>query len=261
MPPRSFSVRFDRVSVRYPRAQSCAIEDLSFEVPAGSFTALLGPSGCGKSTLLRTVNRLAIPCAGSVYADGRDIALEDPIALRRNIGYVIQAVGLFPHMTVSQNVAVLPSLLRWPRERMRARVDELLELVGLDPARYRERYPRELSGGEAQRVGVARAVAAQPGVLLMDEPFGAVDAIVRAGLQEAIREIARTLQTTVLFVTHDVEEALYLADRIAVLRAGKLEQHDTPEDLLRAPASPYVERLFALDPRLRRYDGLRGTLR
>jgi osmoprotectant transport system ATP-binding protein len=254
------SVRFESVTVRYPRADRDAVHDVTLDVPAGSFTVLLGPSGCGKSTLLRTVNRLVVPKSGLVCVGDQDVATQDAVQLRRTIGYVIQAVGLFAHMTVAQNIAVVPSLLHWNGERIIARVDELLQLVGLEPARYRDRFPRELSGGEQQRVGVARAIAAEPPVLLMDEPFGAVDAIVRRTLQDEIRHIARTLQTTILFVTHDVEEALRLADRIAVMNAGQLEQHGTPEEILRAPATPHVARLFKIDPEMRRYDTLRGAL-
>ncbi len=194
--------------------------------------------------MIRTVNRLVIPQSGTVYIDGQDNAQTDPVQLRRTIGYVIQAVGLFSHMTIAQNVALVPSLLGWERSRIEKRVDELLELVGLDPQRYRSRHPRELSGGEQQRVGVARAIAAEPPVLLMDEPFGAVDAIVRASLQDEIARIASRLRTTILFVTHDVDEALRLADRIVVMRAGKVEQYDTPLNILTTPATPYVEQLL-----------------
>jgi osmoprotectant transport system ATP-binding protein len=220
---------------------------------------LLGASGSGKSTLLRTVNRLVVPQSGAVYLGGQDVAAQDPVALRRGIGYVIQAVGLFSHMTVAQNISVVPSLLGWERARIDRRVNELLDLVGLDPQRYRSRYPRQLSGGEQQRVGVARAIAAEPPVLLMDEPFGAVDAIVRRSLQDEIRRIASTLNTTILFVTHDVDEALRLADRIVVMRDGRIEQQGAPDELLRA-ATPYVAQIFAIDPELRRYDDLRGAL-
>ncbi|HET9391975.1 MAG TPA: ATP-binding cassette domain-containing protein [Candidatus Rubrimentiphilum sp.] len=246
--------------VRYPGEDRNAVDGISLEVPAGSFTVLLGPSGCGKSTLLRTVNRLVVPLSGHVLIGDRDVASIEPTALRRSIGYVIQAVGLFGHMTVAQNVAVVPELLHWDRDRIAQRVDELLELVGLEPRRYRGRYPRELSGGEQQRVGVARAIAAEPGVLLMDEPFGAVDAIARRSLQDEMLRIVRTLRTTILFVTHDVEEALRVADRIAVLREGKLVQYAAPEELLRAAASPYVAQLFGVDADLRRYDDLRAAL-
>lgn len=254
------AVRFDSVVVRYPQADRNAVDDVSVEIPAGTFTVLLGPSGCGKSTLLRTVNRLVQPQSGEIYVGGEPISAQDAIALRRSIGYVIQAVGLFAHMTVAQNIAVVPTLLQWERARIDARVEELLQLVGLDPARYRGRYPRLLSGGEQQRVGVARAIAAQPPVLLMDEPFGAVDAIVRRSLQDEIRRIAGSLQTTILFVTHDVDEALRLADRIVVMREGRIEQHGTPDEILASPATPYVRELFAIDSELRRYDALRSAL-
>ncbi len=221
---------------------------------------LLGPSGCGKSTLLRTVNRLVVPQSGEVRVDGQNVAAQNAVELRRSIGYVIQAVGLFAHMTVAQNVAVVPELLRWERKRIDSRIEELLQLVGLDPQRYSNRYPRELSGGEQQRVGVARAIAVRPPLLLMDEPFGAVDAIVRRSLQDEIRHIAASLHTTILFVTHDVDEALRLAHCIVVMREGCIEQHGTPEEILREPATPYVAELFAIDPELRRYDELRGSL-
>jgi osmoprotectant transport system ATP-binding protein len=221
---------------------------------------LLGASGSGKSTLLRTVNRLVLPQSGTVYLNGEDTAQADPVQLRRRVGYVIQAVGLFSHMTVADNIAVVPSLLHWERSRIAARVDELLGLVGLDAQRYRNRYPRELSGGEQQRVGVARALAAEPPVLLMDEPFGAVDAIVRATLQDEILRIALQLKPTILFVTHDVNEALRLADRVVVMRDGAVEQNDTPLGMLTSPATPYVRQLFALGENERRYDDLRASL-
>ena len=245
--------------MRYPRADRNAVDGVSVEIPAGSFTVFVGPSGCGKSTLLRTVNRLVVPQSGRVFVGDDDVAAMNAVDLRRGIGYVIQAVGLFTHMTVAQNVGVVPTLLRWDRARIQARVDELLGLVGLEPARYRNRYPRELSGGEQQRVGVARAIAAEPPVLLMDEPFGAVDAIVRRSLQDEIRRIASTLNTTILFVTHDVDEALRLADRIVVMREGRIEQHGSPEELLQVP-TPYVAQMFAIDSELRKYDALRRVL-
>ena len=238
------AVTFEGVSVAYPGMDRAAVDGVGLEIAAGSFTVLLGPSGCGKSTLLRTINRLVEPRAGRVLLDGVDVAAGDPVALRRGIGYVIQAVGLFSHMTVAQNIGVVPRLLEWGQSRIDARVDELLALVGLEPARYRERLPSELSGGEAQRVGVARAIAAQPRVLLMDEPFGAVDAIVRATLQDETRRIASELQTTILFVTHDVDEALRLADRIVVMRDGRIEQVGTPLELLTAPATSYATALL-----------------
>lgn len=244
--------------MRYPGSERNAVDGVSFQVAAGSFTVLLGPSGCGKSTLLRTVNALVRRQSGSVLLGGKDVASFDPTTLRRSIGYVIQAVGLFAHMTVGENVAIVPTLLRWDRPRIGARVDELLELVGLDPRTYRDRKPRELSGGEQQRVGVARAIAAQPPVLLMDEPFGAVDAIVRANLQNEMLRIVRTLRTTVLFVTHDVDEALRLADRIVVMRSGKIEQYDTPLHILGSPANAFVAELLDTGDTMRRLSLMRA---
>lgn len=240
-------MRFDGVRVRYAGADREAVSDVSFAVDAGAFAVLLGPSGCGKTTLLRTVNRLAPLAGGRVTIDDVDVAGFDPVALRRSIGYAIQAVGLFSHMTVAQNVGIVPELLGWERERIDARVNELLEIVSLDPPRYRNRHPHELSGGEAQRVGVARAIAARPRVLLMDEPFGAVDAIVRASLQDELLRIVRDLSTTVLFVTHDVDEALRVADRIVVMRDGRVAQAGTPVELLQSPANAYVRDVFAGD--------------
>ncbi|MBV8246279.1 MAG: ABC transporter ATP-binding protein [Candidatus Eremiobacteraeota bacterium] len=242
--PAGAPVRFERVSVRYSGSQTEAVDAVAFDVRPGEFVVLLGPSGCGKSTLLRTVNRLVVPNAGRVLVGDKDTATLDAVQLRRRIGYVIQAVGLFSHMTVAQNVAVVPSLLHWDRARIDARIDELLHMVRLDPARYRDRFPKELSGGEQQRVGVARALAAEPEILLMDEPFAAVDAIVRHALQDEIAEIARRLGTTVLFVTHDVDEALRLAARIAILERGRLVQYDAPLRILTAPAAPFVESLL-----------------
>lgn len=245
---------FDGATVRYPGSDRSAIENISFEVGGGELVVLLGPSGCGKSTLLRTVNRLVPLDAGRVLVDGRDVAEADPVELRRSIGYAIQAVGLFAHMTVAQNIAVVPGLLGWSDAEIAQRVDDLLRLVDLDPSRYRTRRPSQLSGGEAQRVGVARAIAARPRALLMDEPFGAVDAIVRAGLQRELASIVRELKTTTLFVTHDVEEAFRLADRIVVLRAGHVEQVAPPLQLLERPATEYVRELIhAGDDVYRRY--------
>ncbi|HKU80929.1 MAG TPA: ATP-binding cassette domain-containing protein [Candidatus Tumulicola sp.] len=248
------SIRFERAGVTYAGADRPAVADVSFEAAPGELVVLLGPSGCGKSTLLRAVNRLVPLDAGAVYVDGRDVAGMDPVELRRGIGYAIQAVGLFAHMSVAQNIATVPSLLGWPSDRIAVRVDELLATVGLDPARYRNRRPRELSGGEAQRVGVARAIAARPRALLMDEPFGAVDALVRTSLQQELARIVGQLETTTLFVTHDFDEALKLADRIVVLREGRVEQEATPLQLLEAPATEYVRGLVhAGDDVYRRY--------
>ncbi len=236
-------IRFQGVTVRYPDADRAAVHDVSFELGGGELVVLLGPSGCGKSTLLRTVNRLVPLDSGSVTIDGRDVAQLDPVELRRGIGYVIQAVGLFAHMTVAQNIAVVPSLVGWNHAAIAERVDELLGLVGLDPPAYRTRYPHQLSGGEAQRIGVARAIAARPRALLMDEPFGAVDALVRTALQRELVRIVAEMQTTTLFVTHDVDEAFRLADRIVVMHGGRLEQVATPLEILDRPATAYVREL------------------
>jgi osmoprotectant transport system ATP-binding protein len=247
-------IRFENVRVRYPGSESVAVDGVDLNVDAGELVVLLGPSGCGKSTLLRTVNRLVTPESGRVLVGDRNVASLDAVELRRGIGYAIQAVGLFTHMTVAENIAIVPSLLDWPRSDVDARVDELLELIDLPPHAYRNRRPRELSGGQAQRVGVARAIAGKPGVLLMDEPFGAVDAIVRQSLQRELVRIVRTLKTTTLFVTHDVAEALLLADRVVVMRDGRVEQAGKPDELLDAPATPYVRDLVrAGDDVYRRY--------
>ncbi|MBD5632869.1 MAG: ABC transporter ATP-binding protein [Candidatus Eremiobacteraeota bacterium] len=240
------------VVVTYAGGDRRAVDGVSLEAAPGELVVLLGPSGCGKSTLLRTINRLVVPDAGSVRIDGEDVRAASPESLRRGIGYVIQAVGLFPHMSVGRNVGIVPELLGWERARIDARVGELLALVQLDPSRYRTRLPRELSGGEQQRVGVARAIAAEPRVLLMDEPFGAVDAIVRTTLQDETLRIHRALGTTIFFVTHDVDEALRMADRIVVMNAGKIVQADTPLRLLSKPATDYVDRLVDAHDAIRR---------
>jgi osmoprotectant transport system ATP-binding protein len=240
------------VSVRYANAAQPAVHDVDLTVEAGEFAVLLGPSGCGKSTLVRTINRLIEPSAGTILIDGVDVRERDANDLRRGIGYVIQAVGLFPHYTVAENVAIVPALLGWPRARVDARVDDLLRLIRLDPDEYRDRKPRQLSGGEAQRVGVARALAAEPRVLLMDEPFAAVDAIVRASLQDEIARVHRELGTTIVFVTHDVDEALRLADRVVVMNTGHIVQADRPEQLLEHPVDDFVRGLVGVDAATRR---------
>ena len=230
-----------------------AVNDLSFTVPAGKVCVLVGPSGCGKTTSLKMVNRLIEPTRGQILIDGNDIALEKPTRLRRRIGYVIQQIGLFPHLTIGQNVAVVPRLLRWRPERLRDRVDELLTLVGLDPATYRDRYPAQLSGGERQRVGVARALAADPPVMLMDEPFGAVDPIVRDRLQNEFLRLQRELAKTILFVTHDIDEAIKMGDLVAVMQeGGVLAQFGPPQEILANPASDFVARFVGADRGLKR---------
>ncbi|MDB5039510.1 MAG: transporter related [Candidatus Eremiobacteraeota bacterium] len=245
-------VELDDVGVRYPNAPLPAVDGVDLTIESGTFAVLLGPSGCGKSTLLRTINRLVEPTTGTIRIDGVEIRDCDATELRRGIGYVIQAVGLFPHYTVAENVSVVPRLLGWERERIERRVDDLLRMIRLDPARYRNRRPRELSGGEAQRVGVARALAAEPRVLLMDEPFAAVDAIVRASLQDEIARVHRELGTTIVFVTHDVDEALRLADRIVVMNAGHVVQTGSPAEVLEHPADDFVRDLVGVDAETRR---------
>jgi osmoprotectant transport system ATP-binding protein len=244
-------VELDGVGVQYPNG-TLAVRDVTLAIDGGTFAVLLGPSGCGKSTLVRTINRMIEPTSGTVRIDGGDVRARDATLLRREIGYVIQAVGLFPHYTVAENVAVVPTLLGWDRARIARRVDELLGLVSLEPARYRARKPRELSGGEAQRVGVARALAAEPRVLLMDEPFAAVDAIVRRALQDEIARVHREIGTTIVFVTHDVDEALRLADRVVVMNAGRVVQTGQPAEILARPAGDFVRSLVGVDTETRR---------
>jgi osmoprotectant transport system ATP-binding protein len=240
------AIEFRHVSKRFDNG-SLAVDDLSFRVEAGSTTALVGPSGCGKTTSLKMINRLTDPTSGEILVGGRSIASMGLLELRRSLGYVIQYVGLFPHMTVAENIGVVPHLLGWPKSRIKARIDELLDLVGLAPQEFRDRRPRALSGGQQQRVGVARALAADPPVLLMDEPFGALDPITRDRLQDELIQIQRKLRKTVVIVTHDMDEAVRLADRIAVLRAGKLVQLGSPAEVLASPANDFVADLLGRD--------------
>jgi osmoprotectant transport system ATP-binding protein len=213
---------------------------------------LLGPSGCGKTTTLRMINRLVAPTSGKVFIEGRDTSAADPVELRRTIGYVIQQIGLFPNMTVAENIGVVPRLLNWDRARMRRRAEELLAMLALDPAEFLDRYPNELSGGQAQRVGVARALAADPPVLLMDEPFGAVDPVNREVIQDEFLRMQKALRKTVLFVSHDIDEAVKMADRIAIFRAGRLEQYAAPDELLGRPANEFVASFVGSDRTLKR---------
>ena len=240
------------VRKQYPDG-TVAVDRLSLSVNSGELVVLIGPSGCGKSTVLRMVNRLIEPTAGQILIDGEDVTNSDAVRLRRRIGYVIQNVGLFPHQTIHTNVGTVPRLLGWPKQRTRARADELLDLVGLDPARYGKRYPHELSGGQRQRVGFARALAADPVVLLMDEPFSAVDPIARAGLQREFLRLQAEVRKTVVLVTHDLDEAVRMGDRIVVLSQGAhLEQFGTPAQLLGEPASPFVREFVGKDRGIRR---------
>ncbi|MER6911073.1 ATP-binding cassette domain-containing protein [Streptomyces sp. NPDC000594] len=244
-------IRFEHVTKRYPDGTT-AVDDLSFEVAQGELVTLVGPSGCGKTTTMKMVNRLIEPTEGRISVDGRDVSTVDPVDLRRRIGYVIQQVGLFPHRTVLENTATVPHLLGRPRAQARARAAELLDLVGLDPSVYGSRYPEQLSGGQRQRVGVARALAADPPVLLMDEPFGAVDPVVREHLQNEFLRLQAQVRKTVLLVTHDIEEAVRMGDRIAVYGQGRIEQFDAPAAVLGAPATPYVADFVGADRGLKR---------
>jgi osmoprotectant transport system ATP-binding protein len=235
-----------------------AVDDVSFTVAAGELQVLIGPSGSGKTTTMRMINRLEAPSAGRIVVDGRDIRSMDVVALRRGIGYVIQQGGLFPHFTVAENVALVPRLLGWSKDKRRQRAHELLALVGLPPAEFADRSPRQLSGGQQQRVGVARALAADPPIVLMDEPFGAVDPITRKQLQRELRRIQAEVRKTIVFVTHDIGEAFLLGDRIALMSQGRIVQNGTPADLLRRPADPFVTAFVGEDRRLRalRYTNL-----
>ncbi|NTW28796.1 MAG: ABC transporter ATP-binding protein [Coriobacteriia bacterium] len=243
-------ITLEHVAKRY--GDHTAVDDLTLEIPDGEVCVLIGPSGCGKTTTLRMINRLIEPTSGRILIDGIDAATLVPEELRRHIGYAIQSVGLFPHMTVAENIATVPRLLGWKPSRIAPRTSELLELVGLNPSAYADKYPRELSGGEAQRVGVARALAADPPVLLMDEPFGAVDPLTRDRLQGEFARIQRELRKTVVFVTHDADEAMRLADRIALLCDGRLQQYDTPEMLLDHPANQFAHDFMGADAALKR---------
>jgi len=245
-------IRLESLTKRWDNGQ-VAVDALDLEIAVGEICVLVGPSGCGKTTTLKMVNRLIEPTSGRIFLDGEDVTGADPVELRRRIGYVIQQVGLFPHLTVADNVATVPRLLKWDKRRVQARVDELLDLVGLDPARFGRRYPHQLSGGQRQRVGVARALGVDPPVLLMDEPFGAIDPITRDRLQGEFLRLQAEVGKTVVFVTHDLDEAVRLGDRIAVLReGGVLEQYASPADVLGRPASEFVAGFVGADRGLKR---------
>jgi len=246
-PQEEKSVTTPKISLRdvtktYSGVDTPAVKDLNLDIASGEILVLVGPSGCGKSTTLRLINRMIEPSAGEIIFDGEDVTNSDPNELRRRMGYVIQQVGLFPHRTIAENIAIVPKSLKWPKDKIRARVDELLELTGMDPNVYRDRYPKELSGGQAQRVGVARALGAEPDVLLMDEPFGAIDPITRFNLQNEFLRLQSELKKTIVFVTHDIDEAVKMGDRIAILRdQSEIAQLDTPEAILTNPADIFVE--------------------
>ena len=246
------AIRLEKVGKTYPGG-TVAVAELDMDIPAGELVCLIGPSGCGKTTTMKMINRLVEPTTGRIILGDDDVTSVDPVQLRRRIGYVIQQVGLFDHETILDNVSTVPKLLGWDRKRARTRSNELLELVGLDPDTFGKRYPAQLSGGQRQRVGVARALAADPAVLLMDEPFSAIDPIARGRLQAEFLRIQDEVHKTIVFVTHDVEEAVRLGDRIAVFRqGGHLEQYDTPAQVLGAPASDFVADFVGADRGLRR---------
>jgi osmoprotectant transport system ATP-binding protein len=239
-------IQLDQVTKSYHPDLPPAVSELSLTVEKGEFVAVIGESGSGKTTALKLINRLENPTSGMITVDGRDVGETDPVELRRNIGYVFQGIGLFPHYSVSENIGVVPRLLGWSEERVSDRVDETLELVGLEPHDYADRMPDELSGGQQQRIGVARALAAEPDVVLMDEPFGALDPITRASLQDQFHHIQKRMGLTVVMVTHDMTEALLLADRIAVMKDGELLQAASPKTLLTEPEHPYVRELVQM---------------
>lgn len=245
-------IAFQEVSKQFPGASRPAVDKVSFDLEEGTLCMLVGTSGSGKTTLLRMVNRLIEPTSGEIIIDGKNVLAENPIALRRRIGYVIQQVGLFPHMNIAENVRVTAEIAGgWTKQRLNERVDELLDLVGLPPAEYRKRFPRQLSGGQQQRVGLARALATDPAILLMDEPFGALDAITRGRMQDELMRVQRDVRKTILFVSHDIEEAFKLGNQIAVLSEGKLVQLGTTIDLLTKPANDFVRKLVGADNILR----------
>ncbi|RJX41297.1 ABC transporter ATP-binding protein [Paenibacillus pinisoli] len=252
------AIVFDRVTKTFPKAPKPSVNETSLTVESGSFVTILGASGCGKTTLLKMVNRIIEPTSGTISLFGKDIRQQPLTELRRSIGYVIQQIGLFPHMTIEQNIATVPQILGWERSRTDARVKELMELVHL-PDSYRQRYPRQLSGGQQQRVGIARAMAGDPAVLLMDEPFGAIDAITRGKLQDDFKEIQRQLGKTVLFVTHDVDEALKLGDRMIVMNEGTIQQYDKPIHIMDKPSNSFVSELVQAEDLFQRLHLIRAS--
>ena len=251
--PTEPMIRLEALTKRYPGQADPAVDAISLDIPAGEIVVFVGPSGCGKTTTLKMINRIIEPTSGRIFLEGEDVTRANADHLRRRIGYVIQQIGLFPHMTIAQNVGLVPGLLGWSRTRIGERVDELLELVGLEPTEYRSRYPKELSGGQRQRVGVARAMGGDPPVMLMDEPFGAIDPITRDRLQNEFLRIQADMHKTVVFVTHDIDEAIKLGDRIAILGPqSHIAQYDTPETILTAPADGFVEDFIGSGAALKR---------
>lgn len=245
-------IKLEGITKKFPGMEKPAVKDLNLEVKKGDVCVLVGPSGCGKTTTMKMINRIHEPTSGSLYIDGKDALKMNPIKLRLDIGYVIQEIGLFPHQTIYENVATVPNEKKWPRAKTKERVDEMLTLVGLDPKEYGSRYPSALSGGQRQRVGVARAMVSDPPIMLMDEPFGAVDPITRARLQNEFLRIQERIGKTIVFVTHDIDEAIKMGDTIAVMRDGELVQHATPNDLLSTPADEFVASLVGRNRSIKR---------
>jgi len=245
-------IKLSNVTKRYGGANSPVVDRINMEVGAGEICVLLGPSGCGKTTTLKMINRLVQPSSGKIFLEGKDTDEFDVVELRRRIGYVIQQIGLFPNMTVEENICVVPHLLGWDKAKAKRRAAELLEIVALDPAIYLTRYPKDLSGGQAQRVGVARALATDPPVMLMDEPFGAIDPINRELIQDEFLRIQKQVKKTIVFVSHDIDEAVKMADKIAIFRAGQLEQFDSPDNILARPANPFIAGFVGADRALKR---------
>ncbi|RNF39239.1 ABC transporter ATP-binding protein [Planococcus salinus] len=239
-------IRFENVTKRFPDGTE-ALKDVSLVMPAHQLTVIIGPSGCGKTTLMKMINKLEKPSNGKIYIDEQPITDLDEVQLRRSIGYVIQRIGLFPHMTIADNASLVPKLLGWPKEKKDARIRELLELTGLSPDTYMERYPLELSGGQQQRVGVVRALAGDPNIVLMDEPFSALDPISREQLQDELRNLQQTIHKTIVFVTHDMDEALKIADTIIVMKEGQVEQVGTPQQLIDEPANEFVRNFIGIE--------------
>jgi len=246
-------IRLDGVSKRYPGQDRPAVDSIDLDIPEGEIVIFVGPSGCGKTTLMKMINRLIEPSSGHIILDGEDVTRGNPDHLRRRIGYVIQQIGLFPHMTIGDNIAVVPKMLGWDKGRINTRIDELLELVSLEPRVFRSRYPKQLSGGQRQRIGVARALAVDPPVMLMDEPFGAIDPITRERLQNEFLRLQEEIRKTIVFVTHDIDEAIKMGDRIAILKEGAvIAQYDTPENILSAPADDFVADFIGAGASLKR---------
>ena len=256
---KHYSIVFDKVTKIFPKASRPSVNEASLRIEEGSFVTILGASGCGKTTLLKMVNRLYEPTSGRIFVQGEDVSRMQVTRLRRKIGYVIQQVGLFPHMTIEENIATVPRILGWDKKRIDERIDELLELVHLPPGEFRKRYPRQLSGGQQQRVGLARAMAGDPAIMLMDEPFEAIDAITRASLQDELIHIQKKLHKTILFVTHDIEEALKLGDKIVIMNEGKIQQYDTPFNIITKPANEFVRRLVHSDDVLKRLSVMKAA--